>query len=253
MKKVRGTLVAASVLLVLAGFFKFAMLGYSFLSLCLAGCAALTLCYMGLDLLSAKHPKVARRLKTVLTSALALGAIALAATETVIVAQRLNARASGKPENYAVVLGAGVNGTAPSRALRTRLEAAQRFAGENPQAVLILSGGKGPGEDISESRCMFDWLTAHGVAPERLIMEDRSTNTVENLIFSREKLRELGAEGENVTVITGGYHIARARLMAADLGYPSTTARPAYSGYPVLELNYYLREAPAIWWYMMTR
>ena len=100
---------------------------------------------------------------------------------------------------------------------------------------------------------MANWLTQRGVEPERLILEDRSTSTKENLTFSREILRSLGAENERVCVITAGYHLARAELMAEDLGYRSLNRKAAPPGYPLLELNYYLREIPAVWWYLLTR
>ena len=244
MKKFARYWVPIVILLVLAAFFQFAMIGYRFLPVCFGGAAALILCYMLLRLLSVKHKKAASALRAFLNVCVVIGFLAVFVTEGYVVAERINARPGETPERYAVVLGAGVNGTVPSRALRVRLDTALKFANENPDAVLVLSGGQGAGEDISEARCMFTWLTDRGVDASRLVLEDRSTRRV---------LAELGAENENVTVITGGYHIARARLMAADLGYPSTTARAAYSGYPVLELNYYLREVPAIWWYLLTR
>ncbi len=253
MKKTARYLIPIVILLVLAAFFQFAMIGYRFLSVCFVGAAALIFCYMLLRLLSARHKKAAAALRGFLNVCVVLGFLAVFVTEGYVVAERINARPGETEERYAVVLGAGVNGTVPSRALRVRLETALKFARENPDAVLVLSGGQGAGEDISEAQCMFTWLTGQGVDAARLILEDQSTSTEENLTFSRRKLTELGAEQKNVTVITGGYHIARARLMAADLGYPSTTARAAYSGYPVLELNYYLREVPAIWWYLLRR
>ena len=253
MKKYARYWVPIVILLVLAAFFQFAMIGYRFLPVCFGGAAALILCYMLLRLLSAKHEKAASALRGFLNVCVVIGFLAVFVTEGYVVAERINARPGETRERYAVVLGAGVNGTVPSRALRVRLDTALKFANENPDAVLVLSGGQGAGEDISEARCMFTWLTARGVDASRLILEDRSTSTEENLTFARRVLAELGAKNENATVITGGYHIARARLMAADLGYPSTTARAAYSGYPVLELNYYLREVPAIWWYLLTR
>lgn len=252
MKKVRGYVAAAAILLVIAAVFRFVMVGYKFLDLCFAGLAVLILMYMGLKLLAEKHPKGAGRVRNALTACVVLGLAAVIATEGYIVSQVLTAKKGETREDYAVVLGAGVNGTVPSRALWARLRAAEKFAAERPQAILILSGGQGPGEDISEAQCMANWLTQHGVAPERLVLEDRSTSTAENLTFSLEKLRELGAGEENVCIITGGYHIARAKLMALDLGYASVTARPASTGYPVLEFNYYLRECAGIWWYLIT-
>ncbi len=245
-----GYFITAAVLAVLAAFFVFAMSGYRFLGLCFFAAACLALAFAGIKALGKRREKAALILKKIFVYAIVLGCLAGAVTESVIVTEVIGAGGSGA---YAVVLGAGVNGTVPSRALWARLNAALDFAREEPEAMLVLSGGQGSGEDISETQCMYNWLTERGVDPSRLILEDRSTSTEENLTFSAEKLRELGVEPENVTIITAGYHICRAKLMAEDLGYTHVSARAAYTGYPVLELNYYLREIPAIWVYILAK
>lgn len=251
MKKYRGYLITAAVLFLLSVFFIFALAGYGFLGLCFFGAAVLTLLYMGLKALGAKREKPARTIKRILTCAVLLGALAAAVTEAVVVAEAVSAGKSAG--EYAIVLGAGVDGSKPSLSLRARLEAALKFAETNPDATLILSGGQGGGEDISEARCMYNWLLDRGVDPGRLILEEKSTDTRENLTYSLKKLRGLEPDFESVTIITAGYHIARARMMAEDLGYPETTACAAHTDLPVLELNYYLREIPAIWWYLISR
>ena len=253
MKKTAGYLIAAGICLALAAFFRFVLMGYGFLGLCFAALAALILCFWGLKRLSEKHGKTARRLKTALLCLLIAGSLAAAVTEGAVAAACLRAGSGESGARCAIVLGAGVNGTVPSRALHARLEAALAFSQEDPNAILILSGGQGPGEDVSEAQCMAQWLTGRGVAPERLVLEDKSTSTEENLTFSREKLRELGIDNAPVTLITAGYHICRAKLMAGDLGYENVSARAAFTGYPLLELNYFLREIPAIWVYLLTR
>lgn len=251
MKRYRAYLITAAVFFALSVFFIFALAGYGFLGLCFFGASALTLLYMGLKALGAKREKPARTLKRILTCAVLLGALAAAVTETVIIAEAVSAGKSGG--EYAIVLGAGVNGTKPSLSLKARLEAALKFAGDNPESTLILSGGQGGGEDISEAQCMYNYLVDRGVDPGRLILEDKSTDTRENLTYSLEKLRALDPNFGSVTVITAGYHIARARMMAEDLDYPETTARAAHTRLPFLELNYYLREIPAIWWYLISK
>ena len=95
------------------------------------------------------------------------------------------------PENSpAVVLGCGVNGEKPSAMLNKRIDAAYDYLTENPQAVCILSGGKGDGENLSEARCMYNALTQKGVAPERLYLEENSTSTAENMQYSKQILTE---------------------------------------------------------------
>ena len=73
------------------------------------------------------------------------------------------------PKNTpAIVLGCSVRGKKPSRILTERLDAAKDYLEENPQAIAVLSGGQGADEDISEAECMYEYLSAHGITPERL-------------------------------------------------------------------------------------
>ncbi len=96
--------------------------------------------------------------------------------------------------DYVIVLGAQVRGTSPSLSLKKRLDRAAEYAEENPHTIFILSGGQGPDEGISEAECMFQYLIAAGVPEDRLIKEDASTSTRENLTFSAEIIRGLAAD-----------------------------------------------------------
>lgn len=155
---------------------------------------------------------------------------------------------SALPADAVIVLGAGVNGTEPSLSLRTRLDAALDYLEDNPDVPVVLTGGKGYGEEISEAQCMYDWLTARGVDPERLILEERAGNTAENFAFSRELLEKQGIDpdGDLVAVVTNDFHIARSRLIAAKQGYGHAFGVPAKLPWVHLEINYYLREAFAV-------
>ena len=253
MKQYKNYLIPAGVCLILAAVLKFALVGYSFLALCFAALAGVFLAYMALKILAPKHEKPVRVLNKILTYAIILFALALAVTEAVIVSEAKRAGESDPQVEYVIVLGAGVNGTQPSLSLRVRLDAALEYAEAHPEAMLIVSGGKGPGEDISEAQCMADWFIRRGVVEDRIILEDQAESTVENLRFSRAILEELDPDFGGVCLITAGYHIMRAKLMALDNGFTTVWARPASTGYPILELNYYLREAVAVWVYMLTR
>ena len=155
---------------------------------------------------------------------------------------------SALPADAVVVLGAGVNGTQPSLSLYTRLTAALDYLEENPDVPVVLTGGLGYGEEITEARCMYDWLTARGVDPARLIMEEQAGNTAENFAFSKELLEEQGIDpAENlVAVVTNDFHIARSRLIAARQGYGHAFGVPAKLPWRHLEVNYYLRESFAM-------
>ena len=251
MKKYTGYFVASGICLIVAAFFAFALVGYRFLGLCFLALAALILVFAATKALGVKRPGAARGIKTVLWCFIAVAAVGLIATEAFIVSQASVKPADPEPQ-AAIVLGAGVHGSVPSRSLKARLEAALEYAEDNRDAVLVLSGGQGRGEDVTEAMCMYDWLVSHGVSGDRLILEERASSTKENLEFSKELLDGIGYTG-GVCVITAGYHIARAKMMARDVGFTEVTARGRGTGMPVLELNYYLREAPGIWVYLMGR
>lgn len=85
------------------------------------------------------------------------------------------------------MLGAHVDGTRLSMALLERTRRALQYLENNPDTKAVLSGGQGRGEAVSEAKAMYDYLTGHGISRERLILEERSTNTKENLDFSLEK------------------------------------------------------------------
>lgn len=91
---------------------------------------------------------------------------------------------------------------------------------------MVLTGGQGYGEEITEAACMYAYLTEHGVDPQRLILEEHAGNTSENFSFSWEKLEQVGIDPARATVavVSNDFHIARAR---ADC--PKTGIRP-YGG-----------------------
>lgn len=108
--------------------------------------------------------------------------------------------------DYLIVLGAHVDGTRLTLALLERVRRAGQYLRENPGTKAVLSGGKGQGENISEARAMYDYLTAHGIEGDRLIIEDQSVNTKENLSFSLEKIGTMEA---SIGVVTNNFHVFR--------------------------------------------
>ncbi len=121
-------------------------------------------------------------------------------------------KSSGKKNlDYVVVLGAHVKGDVPSKALELRLKAALKYARENEDTTLILSGGQGFGEDITEAKWMENYLTAHGISQERLVLEEKSTSTKENLKFSDELT---GCSKKNTGILSNNFHVYRAVKLA---------------------------------------
>ena len=120
----------------------------------------------------------------------------------------------------AIVLGCQVRGDRPSKMLARRLDAAFRYALEHPGAPVIVSGGQGSNEQYSESSVMKRYLIQKGLDPQRIIEESASSNTGENIRFSAHILRERGL-GEEVVIITDGYHQLRAWFFARQAGLSS--------------------------------
>ncbi|HJB17330.1 MAG TPA: YdcF family protein [Candidatus Blautia excrementipullorum] len=130
------------------------------------------------------------------------------------------------PENldYLIVLGAHVDGTRLTLALLERTRRALQYLKENPRTIAVLSGGRGSGEQISEAQAMFHYLTAHGIPKERLILEDRSVNTKENLAFSLEKI---GRMDVSVGVVTNHFHVFRGVAIGKKCGCRAVYPVPA--------------------------
>ncbi len=150
---------------------------------------------------------------------LALGFLLFLAAESCI----LSGMAQGgvKSCDYVIVLGAQVRGTRVSRALKQRLDRAAEYLEESPETVVIVSGGQGSGEDITEAQAMEEYLIGAGIAPERIWKEEESVNTVQNIRFSRALIEERApADGETLTIgiVSNDFHVFRAVHIAKAQG-----------------------------------
>ena len=101
--------------------------------------------------------------------------------------------------DYIVVLGSGIIGKKVTPLLAARIERGMELLYSNPNAVLIMSGGQGSGEDI----------------PEKIIMEQKSVSTEENLLFSRNLMNK---EAPKIVIFTTAYHVFRALILAKQQG-----------------------------------
>ena len=126
--------------------------------------------------------------------------------------------------DYIIVLGAHVNGTRLSKALLERTRRAFSYLCENPRTMAVLSGGMGTGEQISEAQAMYNYLTEHGIDGNRLILEDKSTNTKENLDFS---LKKIGTVDVSVGVVTNNFHVFRGVMIGKKCGCKRIYAIPS--------------------------
>ncbi len=141
-----------------------------------------------------------------------------------------------------IVLGCQVRGEEPSLMLARRLDAALEVLSENPEALCVVSGGQGSGEDISEAEAMKRYLVERGISEERIIQENRSVSTRENIRFSAELLKERGLS--RAVIATNEFHQYRAGLYAKRSGLTAghhSGRTPLYN-----LLNYIVREWAAL-------
>lgn len=111
-------------------------------------------------------------------------------------------------EQYVIVLGAGLDGDVPSEALQSRLDKTVEYINRNPSATVIVSGGRGTGETITEAEGMERYLISQGVATERILREEQAASTYENFALTKDYI-----DGSCV-FITNEFHVLRSLLMA---------------------------------------
>ncbi len=128
--------------------------------------------------------------------------------------------------DYLLVLGAQLKPSGPSYVLQMRLDEAYEYLIDNENTLVIVSGGQGSNEPDTEAQGMFDYLVDRGIAPERIIKEDHSTDTSENIAFS---MQLFDAETDSVGIVSNNFHIFRAIHLAEAAGYAEVYGLPARS------------------------
>lgn len=159
--------------------------------------------------------------------------------------------------DYIIVLGAQVKGTAITKSLKYRLDAALEYYQDGHDNItFILSGGQGEGESVSEAEAMREYLISRGVPEEKLILEDKSTTTQENLEFSYEIILERLPDDADVTqvlvaVCTNDFHVFRAGRLAEAAGDWQVSGLAGSSDVRILPMML-VREAAAVWKEVLT-
>ncbi|MGE7946138.1 YdcF family protein [Lysinibacillus sp. NPDC093688] len=119
--------------------------------------------------------------------------------------------------SYMIVLGAKVKpGGIPSLSLKNRLEEAVKYLKKYPHVKVIVSGGKGEDEDRTEASVMLKYLQDNGIDANRVLVEDQSTSTYENLLFSKDLLPK---GTKKITIVSNDFHLKRAKYLAESLGF----------------------------------
>lgn len=180
--------------------------------------------------------KLPPMLQRAITAVIILGILMFVIVEGCIISTY---RAKGEANlDYLIVLGAQVKANGPSAALKFRLDTAYDYLTENDGTKCIVSGGQGANEPHSEAQGMRDYLIGKGIAPERIIMEDQSTDTSENIAFSA---RFLDMETDSVGIVTNNFHVFRGVHLAKHYGFKNVCGIAAPSNI-YFQLNNMVRE-----------
>ena len=147
-------------------------------------------------------------------------------------------------EDAIIVLGAGIRGEQITAVLKYRLDSAYAYWMQNPQALVVVAGGQGPGESITEAEAMRRYLVSRGVPENCIVKEDRSTSTHENFSFSKMILDERLEEGYKIAFATNAFHIYRGYHMANNVGLTPAHIHAKIQWY-MIPTNY-LREFLAV-------
>ena len=124
-----------------------------------------------------------------------------------------------------------------------RLEGALDYLETYPDSLVIVSGGMGPGETVTEAEAMRGWLMRRGIDEKRILAEDKATSTAQNLEYAFAMIRERGDEPDGrVAIVSSAYHLYRAKSMARLMGVEAAGVAAPW-GYPMVMLNYFIREA----------
>ena len=183
-----------------------------------------------------KIPKIIRNIVTILFT---IGLVLFISVEGLIIYNGHHVDKE-KPD-YLMVLGAGLSGTKISTSLLYSLVTALDFHELYPDVKIIVSGGQGEGEKISEASAMRNFLVDNGVDSSQIIMEDKSTNTYENFLYTKKILdEESEVKDPTVTVISNNFHMFRAKFLAKEVGI-NTLGYPAPS-HKVSAVVFYVRE-----------
>lgn len=148
-------------------------------------------------------------------------------------------------EDAVIVLGAGIRGELVTMPLKLRLDKAVEYHHKNPDALIVVTGGQGPQESVTEAYAMEKYLIKKGISKEKIIKEEKATSTNENMEFSKEILDSRFENDYSVVIITNNFHILRSVNIARKTGFSNVSGFHAglewYNLVPC-----YLRESLAV-------
>lgn len=165
----------------------------------------------------------------------------------IVIAVHDGTNVSGQPD-LMVIFGCQVKKDGPSVLLRDRLDTALAYLEGQPELPVLVTGGKGDDEHVSEAQAMRDYLVEHGIDESRITMENQSRNTRQNLFFSKDVLRQQGREpGElHILAVSNGFHLARIKMLARRFGYGEVSTLDAPVSHFPSAVQMFFREPLAL-------
>ena len=164
-----------------------------------------------------------------------------------IILSHMGGKAAVNETEYLVILGCQVNGSLASLPLLRRGYSAVNYLKKHENVKAVITGGQGPREDITEAEAMRRLLAENGIGADRILIEDKSRSTIENLKFANELYDLLD---KNIVIVTSDYHMFRSLSIAKKLGYQNIAGLAARSQFSVLPA-YLSREYLAVVFYVL--
>ena len=174
--------------------------------------------------------------------------IAFIILELIIISFGVNSKP--KKSDAIIVLGCAVYGNYPSPFFRARLDEALRLYNKGYSRYIIVSGGKGPGENISEAEAGKEYLVARGVPTKFILVENKSFSTYENLLFSKQIMDSNSLK--KAVIISNRFHLKRASIIARKVGIKASFSGVFVDKYVHEEIHGFLREVPALLYSYLT-
>ncbi len=202
--------------------------------------------FAGLLVLTILHKKfrildvIPKAVKIIVITVFCVGCVVFLTMEGLIIS-KMNSKADQNAD-YLIVLGAQVRGERVTKSLAKRLDEAYEYLVRNEDTIVVCTGGQGSGEDITEALAMKRYLMDKGIDESRIIMEDKSASTYENLKFA---LDIIGDKDAKIAIVTNNFHVYRAVHLGEYVGFTDVQGIAGKSDNRLL-LNYMVREGLAL-------
>ena len=192
-------------------------------------------------LLSFYFERLSGRIRTLVLCILLTGVILFSLLEIKIIS--FGNRQPEAGADYVILLGSGVSETGPSIDFMARINAAEEYLKENPDTVVIVTGAKGSNEPVSEASAARDQLLSNGIDADRIILEDQSYSTLQNLQNSKKLIEKEGKniDRSSIVIVSSSFHLYRAKYIAEQIGFQNVSCLGSH-GLRILDPQYYTRE-----------